>query len=292
MRIIVVVGPTASGKSDLAIRLAKKYNGEIISADSRQVYRGMDIGTGKVTKKEQKLVRHHLIDVADPRKDFNVDDFKKLAQKNLANIISRGKLPIIVGGTGHYVDTLVYNLKFPSVPPDKRLRRKLDKKSAEELFAELQKLDPERAETIEPKNKRRLIRALEIIKHLGKVPKLEKRKYRYNAFWIGIKLSKEELEKRIIKRVEKRLKDGALEEVKELIAKGVSKKRIYNFGLGYRAMIRFVNKEIGRKEMTQEFIRSEIQYSKRQMTWFKRNKDINWIPDVKKLPPIRWRESG
>src|SRR3989338_279945 len=184
LKIIVIIGPTASGKSDLGIKLAlrlnsgqaKKYgiNGaEIISADSRQVYRGLDIGTGKVTKKEQKIIKHHLIDVVSPKKIFTADDFKKLGQKVLIDLASQSKLPIIVGGAGLYIDVLLGRVHIPEITPNPKLRRRLEKLPVEHLFKMLKKLDPQRAKTIESKNKRRLVRALEIVLTTGQpVPKL------------------------------------------------------------------------------------------------------------------------
>ena len=166
-KIIAIVGPTASGKSDLAVKIARKYNGEIISADSRQVYRGLNIGTGKITKHEMLGVPHHLLDVADPKKRFTVADFKTLADKAIADISSRGKLPIICGGTGLYIDILTSGFVLPDVPPNPTLRKKLGQKTAAQLFVILKKLDPKRAENIDQTNSVRLIRAIEIAKVFG-----------------------------------------------------------------------------------------------------------------------------
>ena len=163
----MVLGPTASGKSDLAVRLAKTFNGEVVSADSRQVYRGMNIGTGKITKKEMRGIPHHLLSVASPKKTFDVVQWKEKADKAIADIIQRGKMPIICGGTGLYIKALVENVAYPDVPPDWKLRKTLERKTTHQLFATLQKLDPLRAQTIDPRNPRRLIRAIEIVKHTG-----------------------------------------------------------------------------------------------------------------------------
>ena len=166
-KIIVVLGQTASGKSEFAVKLAKKFNppvgGEIISADSRQVYKGLDIGSGKIIKKEMKGVPHHLLDITSPKRTFTVYQYQKLAKKALKDIIKRGKIPIICGGTGLYIDSIIYGIKFPEVPPNPKLRKKLEKRTTEELFKQLQKLDPRRAQNIDKYNRRRLIRALEII---------------------------------------------------------------------------------------------------------------------------------
>ena len=280
-KIIAIIGPTASGKSDLGIKIAQKFNGEVISADSRQVYRGMDIGTGKVSKQEQKLIRHHLIDVANPRRRFSVDDFTSRAKRAIVEISKRGKLPFVVGGTGFYVDALIYDLNIPEVPPNKSLRAKLQKQSAEQLFVSLKKQDPARAKTIERHNKVRLIRALEIIDAIGKVPSFSTNysqlPSKYDVLWLG--LNPKNLERRVATRVQKRFRRGMVAEVKKLIKNKVSLKRISEIGLTYRIVADFIQGTIDKKEMGQRVIRAEIQYAKRQMTWFKRNKKIAWVKD-------------
>ncbi len=297
-KIIVILGPTASGKSDLAVQLAKKFNGEIISADSRQVYRGMDIGTGKIPRdkllnKYDRIylamgIRHHLIDIVSPKKVFTVSDFKSQAERAISDIIKRGKLPIIVGGTGLYIDALIYDIDIPEVPPNPLLRLNLNKFTAEKLYQKLKKRDPERSKTIDPHNKVRVIRALEIIDSLGKVPFLNTHysllATRYNVLWLG--LNPKNLEKRIAIRVNQRLKKGAIKEVKNLIQNRVTKKRIYDFGLSYRAIIKFLDTKIDKQTMVKEFMRSEIQYAKRQMTWFKRNKKIKWLSKNNQALPL------
>lgn len=275
-KIIVIVGPTASGKSDLAVKIAKEKNGEVISADSRQVYKGLDIGSGKITKREMRGVFHHLLDVANPKKVFNVSDFKRLGQKAIGDILSRGKTPIIVGGTGFYIDALVYDMDIPEVPPNKSLREKLEKKSVEELFSELEILDPERASEIDAKNKVRLIRAIEIVDVLGKIPKVNKSE-KFDIEWIGIDWPDEVLKERIRTRLLKRIKAGMIKEAENLHSKGLSYKRMEALGLEYRYMARYLKGEISRLEMISELETKIRQYSKRQRTWFKRNKNITWI---------------
>lgn len=276
-KVIVIVGPTASGKSDFAIKLARKFQGEVVSADSRQVYRGMDIGTGKVTKAEQRLVPHHLLDIAEPKRDFSVARFQRLGSKAIRDITRRGKLPIVVGGTGFYIDVLVYDAKLPDVKPNKKLRAELEKQSAEHLFARLKKLDPARASSIDPHNKRRLVRALEIVISTGKpIPTLEKESP-YDILWLGIALPKEIVGRRIAARLAKRFKQGMVAEVRRLHAEGVSFKRLESFGLEYRWVAYYLQDRTTLSEMKHVLERSIIQYAKRQMTWFKRNKDIRWI---------------
>lgn len=275
-KIIVIVGPTASGKSDLAVRIAKQCNGEVISADSRQVYKGLDIGTGKVTKKEMGGIPHHLLDVVSPKKQYSVAEFQRDANTAIADIIKRGKLPIICGGTGFYVDALVYDSLLPDVPPNERLRKELEQKTTTELYQMLKKIDPDRAETIDPNNPRRLVRAIEIANALGKVPE---RVYnsRFIPFFIGIKVTPEILKERIHIRLVKRMKLGMLAEVKNLHEKGLSWKRMEELGLEYRYLARHVRNILSKEEMLAQLESEIIQYAKRQHTWFKRNKDIHWI---------------
>ena len=276
-KIIVILGPTASGKSELAVKIAKKFNGEIISADSRQVYKRLDIGTGKITKKEMRGVPHHCIDIVSPRKVFTVSDFKKHAEKAIENIFAKNKIPIIVGGTGLYIQAIVDNIALPEVKPNWKLRKELEKKTTEEMFAILKKLDPERAENIDPKNPRRLIRAIEIAKALGKVPNLEASLPSWGPLQIGIKLSDKKLKENINKRLIQRLKKGMVAEAKKLHAQGLSWNRMDELGLEYRYLAKFLKGEISKEEMTKK-LKSEIwQYAKRQMTWFKRDKRIKWI---------------
>mgnify|MGYP001563338449 FL=1 len=295
-KVIVILGPTASGKSELAVKIAKKFNGEIISADSRQIYRGLDICSGKVPRDSifrksdfqykdvgrpyiYKGVVHHLLDVALPKKIFTVAQYQKLAEKALKDILRRGKIPIICGGTGFYIDALIYNYKLPKVPPQKKLRKQLEKKSTEELFKQLKKLDPERYETIDKKNKRRIIRAIEIAKTLGKVPTLQQiqgKKSSYDFLKIGIKLPKETLKTRINRRVDKMLKLGLINETKQLLKKYPADLPVFNT-IGYREIIDYLKGKTTLPEAISLIKKNTYQYAKRQMTWFKKNKEIYWI---------------
>jgi len=286
------MGPTASGKSDLAIALARKYDGEIISADSRQVYRGMDIGTGKVTKAEQKLARHHLLDVASPKRNYNVTHFVRDAKKIIADIKKRGKVPIICGGTGFWIQALLEENSFPAVKPDPVLRKKLGKLSAAELFAQLKKKDPVRAASIDPKNTIRLIRALEIIETLGTVPPAQKPKIKDQESFLLIVLNppKETLDKNIETRLEKRLKKGMLAEVKKLREKGLGFKKLESFGLEYKYTALFLQGKITKEEM-KERLNFEIRhYAKRQLTWLRRfekmGAQLHWITEAKEAEKL------
>lgn len=276
-KIILILGPTASGKSALAVKIAKKVGGEIISADSRQVYRGLNIGSGKITKKEMGGISHYCLDIVSPKKIFTVIDFKKNADKAIEEIFAKNKTPIIVGGTGLYIQAVVDNIVLPEVKPDWQLRKKLEKKTTEEMFATLKKIDPERARNIDAKNPRRLIRAIEIAKALGKVPNLEASLPSYNFLQIGIKPPDKTLKKNIEKRIKKMLKNGLVAETKKLRKSGLSWKRICEFGFEYKYPALFLQGKINKDEMLANMLAKNWQYAKRQMTWFKRDKRIKWI---------------
>ncbi len=285
-KVIAIVGPTAVGKSSLGIHLAKKNKGEIISADSRQVYKGMDIGTGKVTKTEQRTVPHHLIDVSSPKKQYTVANFKIDAQKAIKKITSKGQMPIVVGGTAFYVYTLVDDLQIPEIKPNSKLRKELEKKTTPQLLILLKQLDPVRYRTIDKNNRARLIRAIEINKLSGKnVPQLDSRfrtsdvlrENSMNVLFIGIKKDPVEIRKLINKRVDQRIKSGLINELKKLRAGGVSVKRIAQIGLTYAIANQYLQKLISKKEMSDRIKTAEYQFSKRQMTWFKKDPRINWV---------------
>ncbi len=284
---IVILGPTSGGKSDLAVKIARKFNGEIISADSRQVYKNMDIGSGKITKKEMLGVPHYLLSVANPKRTFTVNQYQKLAKKALVKIAKKNKFPIICGGTGLYIDSVIYDYKFPKAPPDQKLRQKLEKLKTEKLFQKLQKLDPLRAKNIDPHNRRRLIRAIEIVlttkKPVGILRQIQDKKMFYDFLKIGTKKTPEELKNRIKKRLLRRLKTGIIAEVKNLHKSGLSWGKLDSFGLEYRFISRYLRGFISRQEMIELILKESYKYAKRQMTWFKRDKNIYWLdPDNKK----------
>ena len=258
--------------------MAKKINGEIISADSRQVYKGLDIGSGKITKKEMSGIPHYCMDIISPKKIFTVVDFKKCAEKAIEKIFAKNKIPIIVGGTGLYIQAIVDNIVLPEVKPNWKLRKELEKKTTEEMFGMLKKLDPERARNIDAKNPRRLIRAIEIAKKLGKTPKLMSMSRRdLDIRQIGIKLPDEILKKNIEKRIKKMLKNGLVAETKKLKSSVLPWKRIYELGFEYKYPALFLQNKISKDEMLAKMLIENRQYSKRQMTWFKRDKRIKWI---------------
>ena len=290
-KIIAIVGPTASGKTDLAIRLAKKFKGEIISADSRQVYRDLDIGTAKAKGRWGKnvyiseTIPHFCIDFVPPKRIYTVTDFKICATQAVTDIASRNRYAFVVGGTGLWVDALAYGIEVPDVAPNLGLRKKLEKKSTDQLFAMLQKLDPRRASSIERYNPRRLIRAIEVAKILGSVPDLIKTNP-YDVLWIGLSPKPEILHKKITLRSSSMIKQGLIRETKKLLAKGVSKKRIREFGFEYAVALDCIEKKITRAQLPAILSKETIAYAKRQMRWFKRNADIHWVKnntEAKKL---------
>ncbi|MEK7664485.1 MAG: tRNA (adenosine(37)-N6)-dimethylallyltransferase MiaA [Patescibacteria group bacterium] len=280
-KLIVILGPTASGKSDLAVRLAKKFNGEIISADSRQVYKGLDIGSGKITKKEMRGVPHYLLDVASPKRKFTVAQFQKLAQKKIKEIQKRGKLPFLVGGTGFYIQSIVDGIKIPEVKPNWKLRKKFEKKSLKELFLILKKLDQKRAFVIDKNNKVRIIRAIEIVEATKKpVPPIIK-DVKFESLQIGITKSKKQLKSAIRKRLIKRLNHGMITEIRRLRRHGLTFGRLEEFGLEYRYVAQYLQEKITYQQMIEKIQKESERFAKRQMTWFKSDKRIHWIEDQK-----------
>jgi len=293
-KVIAIVGPTASGKSALAVRLGQKFNGEVISVDSRQVYRGLDLASGKLGLKERGGIKHHLLDVANlkrpPAGGFTVAEYKKLAEKAMAEIARRGRLPIFCGGTGLYLDAVLGQVKIPAVPPNPVLRAKLEKLSTAELFAKLEISNPKRAKNIDAKNRRRLIRAIEVAKFKGNPlgglkgcpwPTFGDPKdypcHPYDCLKIGILVEKEELQTAIKKRLQFRLKAGLIAEIKKLHASGISWRHLDELGLECRFVSRYLRGLIDQATMIERIETESWHYAKRQMTWFKRNQNIVWI---------------
>lgn len=230
-------------------------------------------------------IPHHLLDIASPRRQLTVVDFQKLAARAIAKIIKRGKTPIIVGGTGFWIDALVYNIELPSVPPNPKLRKKLEKKSATRLLTILKQLDPARAKNIEQKNPRRLIRAIEIAKVLGRIPKIKK-KSPYQVLWLGINWPKKVLEKRIHERLLQRMRSGMIKETRDLKKQGLPWKKFYQLGLEYRFLADYLRGRLSKKEMLIQLEKTTQQYARRQIVWFKKNKAIHWVKKPKEAQSL------
>ena len=286
-KLIAIVGLTASGKSALAVKLAKKFNGEIISADSRQVYKGLDIGTAKITRKDMQGIPHHLLSVVSPKGSYSVVSYQKAAQRAILAILKRNHTPILVGGSPQYIYAVVDDWIMPKVAPNKRLRAQLEKLSVAELFLRLQKLDPARAKTVEQKNKRRLIRALEIIHKTGKpVPVLKKNAPSYPVLLLGVERTKEEIKKRIRKRFLLMLKGGFLREIKRLRKEGLSFKKIESFGLEYKEGAQYLQGKISKEEMIARAIKATEDFARRQMVWFKKDQRICWVKNQREAKNV------
>jgi tRNA dimethylallyltransferase len=281
-KALAIVGPTACGKTSLAIEVAKRFNGEVVSADSRQVYRGLDLGTGKVTLEEMDGITHHLLDVADPNTNYNAAEFELDATAAILDITNRGKLPIVAGGTFFYLDMLRGKHQVASVPPNEEFRQSLQDCSLEELNRRIEKADPDRARVIDKKNRPRIVRALEIIAELGHVPKAKPAESPYNWLVIGIDETKLRLHKNIHNRLIKRLEDGMVKEAEDLHQAGLSYERMHSLGLEYRYLAMYLQQEIKYEDMVKQLEIKTRQYAKRQMTWLKRDKEIEWFPLEKK----------
>jgi tRNA dimethylallyltransferase len=295
-KLVAIVGPNASGKSDLGIQLALMFNGEVISADSRQVYKGLNLTSGKLPGTWQRKGRyryfvyhgviHYLTDICSPKKRFTVQKFKKKAKRSIGRILDKGKLPIIVGGTGFYVDTLLYDLDIPKVPPNRKLRKELDGLSTEQLINRLSGLDPQRISTIDTKNRRRLIRAIEIVISTGSQIKPLDRKSSYNNLIICIYYPDEVLRDRIRDRLTKRLGAGMVDEIKKLHDKGLSWERLNELGLEFKYITYYLQGQLTLSEMKEQLEKAIWHFAKRQITWFKRDKNIIWIDSPEKAFPI------
>ncbi|MCR5100655.1 MAG: tRNA (adenosine(37)-N6)-dimethylallyltransferase MiaA [Butyrivibrio sp.] len=284
--LIVVTGPTAVGKTKLSIELAKRINGEIISADSMQVYKGMNIGTDKITQEQMDGVRHHLIDILDTDEDFNVFTFKKLADEAIADIKSRGRVPIIVGGTGFYIQAVLYDIDFTETDIDETYRHALEEiartKGAEFLHEELRKVDPASADSIHANNVKRVIRALEYYNKTGEQiskhnEEERQKKSPYDFRYFVLTDDREVLYSRIDVRVDKMIEEGLEDEMKSLINKGIDPHSTAMQGLGYREMYDYVMGNIDLERAVYLIKRNTRHFAKRQLTWFKREKDVRWI---------------
>lgn len=285
-RVVVIVGPTASGKTAISIELAKKINGEIVSSDSMQIYKDMDIGTAKVTKEEMQGIKHYLIDFVLPNQRYTVSDFKKDAEKSIEEILNKGKTPIVVGGTGLYVNSLVYGIEYQKMNFDETYRNNLMKKAEstdglEEIWQEANLIDPEAMKNISKNDKKRIIRVLEIYKATGKT-KTEQEilsrakgvKYDYKVF--GITMDRQKLYERINKRVDIMIEQGLETEVKNLLEKYDEFPTAMQ-GLGYKEVKQYFDGILSRDEMIDKIKQESRRYAKRQLTWFRANKEIVWL---------------
>ena len=278
--LVVILGATASGKSALGIALAQHFAGEIVSADSRQVYRGLDIGTAKVTPAEQALVPHHLLDVADPQDIYTVSQFQHDAIAAINTILARGRQPFLVGGSPHYIQAVVDNLDIPHVPPQLELRAELEVRPLPDLLAQLAELDPQSAATIDRSNPRRILRALEVCLVTGK-PFSEQRRIHhplYTTLMLGIQWPRDVLYERIDMRIDERMQQGLAEEVENLLAGHLTHERLEAMGLEYRFVSRWLRGEfIDKAEMVQRLKYATHDFVRRQLSWFRKDRRIQWI---------------
>ena len=284
--LVILTGPTAVGKTALSVAFAKAINGEIISADSMQVYRHMDIGSAKVTKEEMEGVPHHLIDVLEPAEEFNVVLFQKMARQAAEEIESRGHIPILVGGTGFYIQALLYNIDFAENDEDRRLRRSLEEIAKEQgasaLYEKLRAVDPESCEIIHANNVKRVIRAIEFYDKTGKKISAHNREQRQNispyrfAYFV-LNDDREKIYRQIDQRVDLMMERGLVEEVRALRAMGCSRGMVSMQGLGYKEILSYLEGEISQEEAVYLIKRDTRHFAKRQLTWFKREKEVTWI---------------
>lgn len=284
--LIILTGPTAVGKTDLSIRLARAVGGEIISADSMQVYRHMDIGSAKVTPEEMGGIPHHLIDVLDPTEDFNVVIFQQMAKKALEEIDSHGKIPIVAGGTGFYIQALLYDIDFRENPEGDKIRRELEalaeEKGAEHLHRMLEAVDPESAEAIHSNNVKRVIRALEYFRQTGEKISLHNEQERqkespYNFLYFVVNTERSLLYERIDRRVDQMMEQGLVDEVKRLQDMGCRRGMVSMQGLGYKEMLDYLNGVCSLEEAVYILKRDTRHFAKRQITWFKREREVLWL---------------
>lgn len=284
--LFILIGPTAIGKTSISIELAKKMNGEIISADSMQIYKYMNIGSAKVSKEEMQGIQHHLIDVIYPDQEFTVSDYKKNAEVLIKDINKNHKLPMVVGGTGLYINSLVYKLNFAEVPPNNETRTKLEllgeRYGNKYLHEMLNNIDIESAERISINDRKRIIRAIEIFEITGKTMTEFNKNFRepiegYNLVMIGLNMNREKLYNRINRRVDIMVEEGLIEEVKKLLEMGYNKELVSMQGIGYKEIIMYLEGEISLDESMEKIKQGSRNYAKRQLTWFRRDNRIKWI---------------
>ncbi len=284
--LVIIAGPTAVGKTSVSIELAKEINGEIISADSMQIYKGMDIGTAKISESEMKGVKHYLIDIINPDENFSVSDFQSKASDFIVSIISKNKIPIVVGGTGLYINSLVYDLDFTQAVSNWDLRDKYLELSKEHgnqyVYDELKKVDIESANRIHINDTKRIIRALEIYHETGKpmsyfYKDFRKENDKYNIIFIGLTMDRNKLYDRINKRIDTMIEEGLIKEVNNLLNMGYSEELVSMQGLGYKEIIQYIKGNYSLDEAIEILKRDSRRFAKRQLTWFRRDEKIKWI---------------
>ncbi len=284
-KVIVICGPTASGKTNLSIELAKQINGEIISCDSMQIYKEMDIGTAKPTEEEKQGIKHYLIDIISPEERYSVADYKKQAKSAIKEILKKGKVPIIVGGTGLYIDSLIYEIEYNNIEFDETYRKKLEQRvqteGIEKLYEKAKKIDPLAMEKISPNDTKRILRVLEIYHATGKTKTQQEKESRqnppeYDYQVYALKWDRKILYERINKRVDNMIQQGLIEEVKQILEKH-QKFPTAMQGLGYKEVVDYLNGEITKEEMIEKVKMETRRYAKRQITWFKKNKQTIWL---------------
>jgi tRNA dimethylallyltransferase len=285
-KVIIILGPTASGKTSLSLGLAKKINGEIISADSMQIYKHLNIGTAKPSTHEMAGIKHHMMDFLEPDKSFNVSDYKKMTEKIIIDIQKREKTPIIVGGTGLYINSLIYNLDFDETIADYDYRNELDElanlRGKEYLYNMLVEVDPEAAKKIDPQNTKRVIRAMEVYHISGKKiselwEKSRKKSSKFQYFLFGIDKNREVLYKRINERVDEMFSNGLLDEVKSLLKKGYLKTGTASQAIGYKEVLLHLSGGLSIDDTKELIKRNSRRYAKRQLTWFRKIDNILWL---------------
>jgi tRNA dimethylallyltransferase len=283
-KLVVIIGPTAVGKTKLSIELAKRLNGEIISGDSMQVYKGMDIGTAKIKPEEMEGIPHHLIDIKEPAESFSVAEFQQMVRPLISEITKRDKLPMIVGGTGLYIQSVIYDYQFSDAPSDDNYRRRLEKFAQERgvvaLHEKLKKIDPYSAERIHPNNVRRVIRAMEIFYCTGKTmtewQKQQTPDLLYDVALVGLTMEREQLYRRINERVDQMMAEGLLDEVKTLYESGVRDCQSIQ-AIGYKEIYEYLDGYISLEEAIEQLKQNSRRYAKRQLTWFRNKMPVQWF---------------
>lgn len=283
-KLLVLIGPTAVGKTKLSIDLAKRFNGEIISGDSMQIYKGMDIGTAKITSQEMEGIPHHLIDIKSPEEPFSVAEFQELVREKISEIASRGKLPMIVGGTGLYIQSVIYDYQFSDAPSDSEFRTMLEKiaeeQGNEELYERLKKVDPDSAERIHPNNVRRVIRALEVFQCTGKTmteyQQDQQPELLYDTCLIGLTMERELLYNRINQRVDIMKEQGLVEEVRALFESGLRECQSIQ-AIGYKELYDYFEGKVSFETAIENLKQNSRRYAKRQLTWFRNKMDVEWF---------------